>query len=208
MCLTWVKRSECRQRVTVSSSCRALTRSWCLSDTVCLISSAHRANIFQRTIKILTSALVKDFWFNDKKSKCSKDPFAILLQEFFAVIALTSNQGFNFLFFLFSSKSEPGIANEKKKKFLGGSRACLSPPPPPPPRKILKVETKICAIWRILGANLKKCSTLKFLLIFSHEKYIFPRCSIFISARNLVSVTNSRLCSIVPTCSVRGVTKH
>ena len=76
-------------------------------------------------------------------------------------------------------KSEPGTANEKKKKkrrrkFLRGSVGTSPlpsppsplPPPPPPqllPRKILKVETKICAIWGILWANLKKCSTLKFM---------------------------------------------
>ena len=32
------------------------------------------------------------------------------------------------------------------------------------PWKILKVETKICAIWGILEANLKKSSTLKFIM--------------------------------------------
>ena len=32
------------------------------------------------------------------------------------------------------------------------------------PRKILKVETKICAVWGILEANLKKSSTLKFIM--------------------------------------------
>ena len=34
---------------------------------------------------------------------------------------------------------------------------------PPLPGKILKVKTKICTIWGILEANLKKCSTLKFM---------------------------------------------
>ena len=63
--------------------------------------------------------------------------------------------------------SEPGTANEKKIwKFLGGPEAC-TPPPPPPPWKILKVKTKICAIWGILEVNLKKCSTLKFRTIIS-----------------------------------------
>ena len=33
----------------------------------------------------------------------------------------------------------------------------------PTPQKILKVETKICAIWSILEANLKKSSTLKYM---------------------------------------------
>ena len=32
------------------------------------------------------------------------------------------------------------------------------------PRKILKVETKICAVLGILEANLKKSSTLKFIM--------------------------------------------
>ena len=91
---------------------------------------------------------------------------------------------------------------------------------PPAQRKISKVETKIFAIWGILEANLKKCSTLKFmtnisfvpsicihrsiilifiekkvcLLMLSHRKYIFLQISIFIFARILVSATNSRLC--------------
>ena len=47
------------------------------------------------------------------------------------------------------------LLKKKKRKFLGGSRGLL-------PRKILKVKTKICAIWGILEADLKKCSTLKF----------------------------------------------
>ena len=99
----------------------------------------------------------------------------------------------------------------------GGSRACSLPPN----WKILKVETNLtCAVRGILEVNLKKSSTLKFMmnisfvpsifihrsiiLIFMEEKYscwffpptknIFsPRFSIFISARILVSVTNSRL---------------
>ena len=33
-----------------------------------------------------------------------------------------------------------------------------------PPRTILKVETNICAVWGILKANLKKSSTLKFIM--------------------------------------------
>ena len=83
------------------------------------------------------------------------------------------------------------------------------------PRKILKVETKICAVWGILGANLEKSSTLKFIMnisfltsicirrsiilifigekawlsIFFQRKIFFPRFSIFISARILVSAT-------------------
>ena len=36
-----------------------------------------------------------------------------------------------------------------------------------PARKILKIETKICAIWGILEANLKKSSTLKFIMYIS-----------------------------------------
>ena len=37
-------------------------------------------------------------------------------------------------------------------------------PPPHRPKKIVRVETKIYAIWGILWANLKKCSTLKFMM--------------------------------------------
>ena len=92
------------------------------------------------------------------------------------------------------------------RKYLGGSGGML-------PRKILKVETNICAVWGILEANLKKSSTLKFIMnislltsicihrsiiwifigkkvclsIFSNRKYFFS--TIFISARILVSAT-------------------
>ena len=86
------------------------------------------------------------------------------------------------------------------------------------PRKMLKVKTKICAIWNNLEANLKKSSTLKFimnisfvpsirihihhlnfhrqkvyLLILYHRKKFCPWFLIFISARILTSTTNSRL---------------
>ena len=92
------------------------------------------------------------------------------------------------------------------RKYLGGSGGML-------PWKILKVETKICAVWGILEANLKKSSTLKFIMnisfltsicihrsiiwifigkklclsIFSNRKYFFS--TIFDSARILVSAT-------------------
>ena len=114
-------------------------------------------------------------------------------------------------------QTEPGIANEKKEEISKGSRG-MPTPPSPLPRKILKVETKICAIWGILETNLKKCSTLKFMtnisfvpsicihrsiiLIFIekkyacivfHRQYIFPWFSIFISARILVSAMNATL---------------
>ena len=115
---------------------------------------------------------------------------------------------------------------KKKRKYLGGAwgmptspRGMPTSPPPPSPRpnppNILKVETKICAIWSILEANLKKPSTLKFMMIISsvpsicihrsiilifiakkyaffYGKCYFPRFSILISARILVSATNSR----------------
>ena len=99
--------------------------------------------------------------------------------------------------------AEPAIANENKGGHFQGGPG----------------QTKICAIWGILEANLKKCSTLKFmtnisfvpsicfhrsiilifierkvcLSIFFPGKYIFPLFSIFISAGVLVSATNSRL---------------
>ena len=53
------------------------------------------------------------------------------------------------------------LLKEKQRKFLRGPM-CMPHPPPPP--NILKVETKICAIWGILEAYLKKSSTLKFLM--------------------------------------------
>ena len=106
------------------------------------------------------------------------------------------------------------LKEKKKRKFLRESGAS-----PPPPREILKVETKTCAIWGILETNLKKSSTLKFMmninfvpsicihrsiiLIFIEKKSvlvdffprkrIFPRCSIFTSVWILFSVANSRL---------------
>ena len=46
---------------------------------------------------------------------------------------------------------------KKKRTFLRGSGDML-------PQKILKVETKICVIWGILKANLKKSSELKFIM--------------------------------------------
>ena len=104
-----------------------------------------------------------------------------------------------------------GLLKNKKEKISRGVQGML-------PRKILKVETKICAIWGILEANLKKSITLKFIMnisfvpsvcinrsfilifiekkvcmsIFFPQKNFFPTISIFISARILVSVTNSR----------------
>ena len=48
------------------------------------------------------------------------------------------------------------VKEKKKRKYLGGSGGMV-------PRKILKVQTKICAVWGILKANLKKSSTLKFI---------------------------------------------
>ena len=101
------------------------------------------------------------------------------------------------------------LLKKKKRNYLGGSGGML-------PRKILKVKTKICAVWGILEANLKKSSTLKFImnvsfltsicihrsitlifigkkvcisLFFQQKFFFFPRFSIFISARILVSAT-------------------
>ena len=59
--------------------------------------------------------------------------------------------------------AEPRIANDKTEEISRGEgwrgvRACPPLPTPSP-----EVETKICAIWGILEANLKKCSTLKFM---------------------------------------------
>ena len=99
--------------------------------------------------------------------------------------------------------------------------------PPPTPWEILKVETNIWAIWGILEANSKKSRTWKLIMnisfvpsicihrsiilifiekkvclsIFPHWKYCFPRFSIFISVRILVSVMNSRLCWQLPFCT-------
>ena len=51
----------------------------------------------------------------------------------------------------------------KKEKISTRVRGHASPLPHLP-RKILKVETKICALWGILEANLKKSSTFKFIM--------------------------------------------
>ena len=52
--------------------------------------------------------------------------------------------------------AEPGIAKGKKKEEISWGVWGHAP------QKILKVETKICVLWGILGANLKISSTLKF----------------------------------------------
>ena len=63
---------------------------------------------------------------------------------------------------------------KNKREFLGGSRGMV-------PRKSLKVETKICAIWSILEANLKKSSTLMFMMNISFVLWIcIHRSTIFI----------------------------
>ena len=74
---------------------------------------------------------------------------------------------------------------KKQRKFLRVWGAPLPtaprpPPPPPTPRKILKVETKICAIWGILEANSKKCSTLKFMTNISFVPSICTQRSIIL----------------------------
>ena len=47
--------------------------------------------------------------------------------------------------------------NKKRGNMYGGLGACS-------PWKMLRVETKICAIWGLLAANLKKSSTLQFIM--------------------------------------------
>ena len=63
--------------------------------------------------------------------------------------------------------AEPGIVNEKKKEEISkaGPGHTLPPRPPHPCQKNLKVKTNLtCTIWGILEANLKKSSTLKFMM--------------------------------------------
>ena len=57
---------------------------------------------------------------------------------------------------------------EKKEDISRWVRGYVSPP-----KKILKVETKICAIWAILETYLKKCSTLKFI---TNISFVPPIC--------------------------------
>ena len=70
--------------------------------------------------------------------------------------------------------TEPGTANEKKEEIFregggeGGGAGGVTRGTPPSPQKILKVKTKICATGGILEANLKKCSTLKFMINISN----------------------------------------
>ena len=100
-------------------------------------------------------------------------------------------------------KSEPRIA-KGKKEISRGVRGHA-------PWKILKVETRICALWDIQGANLKKYSTLKFkmnisfvpsicihrsiVLIFIENSIFSPTKNFFsnflISARIFVPAMNS-----------------
>ena len=92
------------------------------------------------------------------------------------------------------------LLKEKKRKFLGGSGGML-------PRKILKVETKICAIWGILEANLKKSSTPMFMMNISFVPSICIHRSIIfifiekISTYFLTIVTNLKF-SLSPTVCV------
>ena len=79
---------------------------------------------------------------------------------------------------------------KKRRKFLGGSGGML-------PWKIFKVETKICAIWGILEANLKKSSTLMFMMnssfvpsICNHRSTIFI--FIIISIKKISKKTNKQ----------------
>ena len=72
-----------------------------------------------------------------------------------------------------SNNTEPGIGTGKQEDISRGVGRML-------PRKIWKVETKICANWGILEANLKKSSTLKFIMyiifvpsVFVHGSTIF-----------------------------------
>ena len=66
--------------------------------------------------------------------------------------------------------TKPGVAKERKR---GISRGIWGHAPSPPPLNIFKVETKICAIWGILEANVKKSSTLKFTMNISFVPSIF-----------------------------------
>ena len=74
------------------------------------------------------------------------------------------------------------------RKYLGGSWGML-------PGKILKVETKICAVWGILEANLKKSSTLKFIMNISFLTSICIHRSIiwiFIGKKVCLSIFSNR----------------
>ena len=53
---------------------------------------------------------------------------------------------------------------KKKEEISRGVLGHANPLAPYNPRKNLKVKTKFCAICGILDANLKKCSTLKFMM--------------------------------------------
>ena len=75
---------------------------------------------------------------------------------------------------------------EKKRKFPGGSGGML-------PQKVLKVVTKICAIWGILESNWMKSSTLMFMMninfvpsICIHNLYFHRKKSQHISRQQLL----------------------
>ena len=89
---------------------------------------------------------------------------------------------------------------KKKRKFLGGSGGML-------PRKILKVEIKICAIWGILEANLKKSSTLMLMLNISFVPSIcIHRSIIFIFTEKIsthfLTIVKNLTFSLSPTVCV------
>ena len=63
------------------------------------------------------------------------------------------------------------------------------------PRKILKVETKICAIWGILEENLKKSSTLMFMMNVSFVPSIcIHRSTIFIFIEKNLNISPDNNC--------------
>ena len=85
--------------------------------------------------------------------------------------------------------TEPGIANEKRKRNYFYGRSGGMPPPPPSTPQIVKVKTKTCAIWGILQANLKKCSTLKFMMNISFVPSICIHRSII-----LIFIEKTKVC--------------
>ena len=129
----------------------------------------HMNTLYQSTVrrKTFSSKYLSTYLWLEQIGCMS---FAILLNMIWLCINIAFDKIITYLdlnhlqifqehFMHLQGNTEPGIGKEKKKrrKYLGGSRGML-------PWKMLKVGTKVCAVCGILEANLKKSSTLKFIL--------------------------------------------
>ena len=69
------------------------------------------------------------------------------------------------------------LMKKKKEKISRGFQEhAANPPPLPPPKDNFESQTKICAIWGILETNLKKSSTLNWLIFMTNISFVPSTC--------------------------------